>query len=154
MESLSRYPSVAPHILRLAANRDRAKSASAPLKIAYVFDRRSDYLALGFSKEQCEELDSDHTIDCVAVSLRNLGEVELVGSFPSLVSRLAAGAHKQWDLVFNYAKGFAGREAQTPSLLEAFRVSFTLSGSAAQTLCLDRCRTKVHVLRLTSEVGS
>ncbi|KAJ7119920.1 hypothetical protein C8R43DRAFT_900889, partial [Mycena crocata] len=117
------------------------------LRIAYTFDRASDYLALGFTPELCAEFDTDHTIDCVATSLSKLGHVEIVGNFHSLVSRIATGAHKEWDIVFNYTEGVSGvaREAQTPIVLEAFRVPFTLSDATTQVLCLNKAQMKLHL---------
>jgi len=50
-----------------------------PLRIAFTYDSKPEWLALGYSAEQCAELDSDETIEQVAMSLRKFGDVEMVG---------------------------------------------------------------------------
>ena len=113
------------------------------LKIAFTFDRKSDWLALGLTEDECLEFQSDCTIDSIAASLRKCGAVEMVGSMKRMVARLAAGP-ADWDVVFNYAEGYGhvGREAQVPSLLDAWGVHYTLSDPAALALCQDKAKAK------------
>lgn len=95
-----------------------------PLKIAMTFERRSVYMARGYSYEDCAEL-ADAEIDNIYEALRKLGhEVEMVGDIQALVERLASNSAPEWDLVFNTSEGWrgcaAGRESRVPALLEAF----------------------------------
>jgi len=116
-----------------------------PLKIAFTYDRRSDWMALGLSAEQCAEFETDGTIEGIAASLRKLGIVEMVGGIKSLTRLLVSRTEVEWDLVFNICEGYgtAGRESQVPALLEAWDIPFTFSDSATLALCLDKAKTKV-----------
>ncbi|KAG8895105.1 hypothetical protein FRB99_000762 [Tulasnella sp. 403] len=116
------------------------------LNIAYTFDRKSDYLAQGYSDEECGELDKDQTIDTIADTLRSLGHrVDLVGDIKALVNRLTAQPKPDWDLVFNTCAGWNGngREAQVPAILEAYGVNFTLSDSAVMQKAYDKSVAKM-----------
>lgn len=115
------------------------------LKIAFTYDSQSEWLALGYSAEQCAEFDSDKTIEGIAASLRKLGSVQMVGGLKSLTTALAT-SKPDWDIVFNICEGFGntGREAQVPALLEAWGIPFTFSDSATLALCLDKAKTKVR----------
>jgi D-alanine-D-alanine ligase len=72
--------------------------------------------------------------------------VDRIGGVKSLSARLTAG--DRWDLVFNYAEGMFGfaREAQVPSLLDAFQIPYTLSDGLVFALTLHKGMTK-HVVR-------
>ncbi|KAG8868718.1 hypothetical protein FRB98_003291 [Tulasnella sp. 332] len=95
-----------------------------PLKIAMTFERRSEYMARGYSYEDCAEL-PDAEIDNIYEALCKLGhDVEMVGDIKALVERLAHDPAPGWDLVFNTSEGWRGRaaarESRVPALLEAF----------------------------------
>jgi D-alanine-D-alanine ligase len=72
--------------------------------------------------------------------------VDRIGGVKNLVARLNAG--DRWDLVFNYAEGMFGfaREAQVPSLLDAFQIPYTFSDGLVFALTLHKGMTK-HVVR-------
>ena len=114
------------------------------LRIAFTYDSKSEWLALGYSAEQCAEFDSDETIEGIATSLRKLGTVEMIGSLKSL-TKILANSTPNWDIVFNICEGLGslGREAQVPALLEGWGIPFTFSDSATLALCLDKAKTKV-----------
>ena len=114
------------------------------LRIAFTYDCQSEWLALGYSAEQCAEFDSAETIEGIAMSLRKLGTVEMVGGLKSLTKALAT-SKPNWDIVFNICEGIGGigREAQVPALLEGWGIPFTFSDSATLALCLDKAKTKV-----------
>lgn len=114
------------------------------LRIAFTYDCQSEWLALGYSAEQCAEFDSAETIEGIAMSLRKLGTVEMVGGLKSLTKVLAT-SKPNWDIVFNICEGIGGigREAQVPALLEGWGIPFTFSDSATLALCLDKAKTKV-----------
>lgn len=116
------------------------------LKIAFTYDRYSDWMALGLSAEQCAEFASDVTIEGIGASLRKLGVVEMIGGMKSLARSLISRTEVDWDLVFNISEGYgtSGREAQVPALLEAWNIPFTFSDSATLALCLDKAKTKVR----------
>ena len=115
-----------------------------PLKIGFTYDSRSDWIARGYSADQCTEFESDETIEAIAASLRKLGTVEMVGGVKSLTKRLVS-SQPDWDVVFNICEGYGtvGREAQAPAILEAWGIPFTFSDSATLALCLDKSKTKV-----------
>ena len=114
------------------------------LRIAFTYDSQSEWLALGYSVEQCAEFDTDQTIEAIAMSLRKLGTVEMVGGQKSL-TKILATCKPNWDIVFNICEGFGsiGREAQVPALMEGWGVPFTFSDSSTLALCLDKAKTKV-----------
>lgn len=117
------------------------------LSIALVSERKSAYLDLGYSAEQCAALTHDGEIEAVLTTLESLGHhVTLIPGIESLVQRLAAGTYKSWDLVFNMAQGFHGsaREAQVPALLEAYQIPFTFSDAATIAFCQNKVITKVR----------
>ncbi|KAH9474398.1 D-alanine--D-alanine ligase [Psilocybe cubensis] len=114
------------------------------LKIAFTYDSREEWLALGYSAEQCAEFDFDETIQRIAASLRKLGTVEMIGGLKAL-TKVLVKSKPDWDIVFNICEGFGGvgREAQVPALLEAWGIPFTFSDSATLGLCLDKAKTKM-----------
>lgn len=127
--------------------------APRPLKIGFTFDCRSDWIALGFPPEECIEFEAEENIQSIALSLRNLGTVDMIGGLKSLTKRLVS-SEADWDVVFNICEGYGtlGREAQVPALLEAWGIPFTFSDSATLALCLDKAKTKVCFLRFLSIV--
>lgn len=123
---------------------------SKPLTIAFVFDYKSPWLALGLSKEEHSHDTDDHGIPDVVCTLERLGySVVQVDGIKKLVEYLAIGKYREWDLVLNIAEGLHGlaREAQVSCLLEAYGIPFTFADAATTALCLDKGRTKVRCIR-------
>jgi D-alanine-D-alanine ligase len=117
------------------------------MRVGMTYDLRDDYLAQGYGEEETAELDQPQTIEAIADALRELGhEPVSVGNLPALMTRLLAG--ERWDLVFNIAEGLwgAGREAQVPALLDAWRIPYTFSDPMVLALTLHKGMTK-HVVR-------
>ena len=117
------------------------------MRIGFTYDLRDDYLREGYSTEECAEFDEAVTIDAIETALVSLGHtVDRIGGVKHLSRRLVAG--DRWDLVFNYAEGIFGfaREAQVPSLLEAFEIPYTFSDGLVFALTLHKGMTK-HVVR-------
>jgi D-alanine-D-alanine ligase len=101
-----------------------------------TYDLKSEYLAMGYSKEDAAEFDREDTIEGIETSLRESGhEPVRIGHVRTLTHKLAAG--ERWDLVFNIAEGVSGfsREAQVPALLEAYGIPYT--GSDPLTLAVS-----------------
>ncbi|KAJ5095836.1 hypothetical protein NUU61_005192 [Penicillium alfredii] len=118
----------------------------AGLSIALISERRSNYIQLGYSEEDCAALTHDGETQAVSSALKKLGHhVILVPGVESLVQQLAAGEHKGWDLAFNMAQGFYGtaRESQVPALLEAYQVPYTFADAATMALCQNKANTKI-----------
>ena len=116
------------------------------LRVALISEQRSNYLQIGYSEEECAALTHDGEIQAVLSTLEKLGhQATLVPGVESLVQQLAAGKHKDWDLVFNIAQGFHGRarESQVPALLEAYQIPYTFSDAATMALCQNKANTKV-----------
>jgi D-alanine-D-alanine ligase len=117
------------------------------MKVGMTYNLRDDYLALGYSAEETAEFDKVSTIEAIEGALRMLGyETDRIGHVWNLVKRLAAG--DSWDMVFNIAEGLSGfgREAQIPTLLEAYGVPYTFSDPLVSSLTLHKGMTKA-VLR-------
>jgi D-alanine-D-alanine ligase len=117
------------------------------VRIGFTYDLRDDYLREGYGAEACAEFDEAVTIDAIATTLTALGHtVDRIGGVRNLTRRLTAGDN--WDLVFNYAEGMFGfaREAQVPSLLDAFQIPYTFSDGLVFALTLHKGMTK-HVVR-------
>ena len=116
------------------------------LTIALVYELKSVYLARGYTKEQCEELEEDDTVDALENALRHMGHrVVRVGDIKDLVTCLASGESSAWDLVFSTSEGIHGnaREAQVPALLEAYQIPFVGADAVATVLCHDKAKAKV-----------
>ena len=98
--------------------------------IGLTYDLRDEYLQMGFTEDETAEFDREDTIS----SIEN-----------TLVSRLNQG--DRWDLVFNIAEGMygAGREAQVPALLDAYKIPYVFSGPLLLALTLDKALTKIIV---------
>jgi D-alanine-D-alanine ligase len=106
------------------------------MRIGMTYDLKSEYLAMGYSKEDAAEFDREDTIEGIEASLRELGhEPVRIGHVRTLTQKLASG--ERWDLVFNIAEGVSGfsREAQVPALLEAYEIPYT--GSDPLTLAVS-----------------
>jgi D-alanine-D-alanine ligase len=117
------------------------------MRIGICYDLRSDYLAQGYSEEETAEFDSEVTIDAIYEALSRQGwEPVKIGGIKKLAEALVAG--ERWDAVFNFCEGMHGlaREAQVPTLLDAYRIPYVFSDAVAMALTLDKATTK-HVLR-------
>lgn len=86
------------------------------------------------------ELDTPATIAAIEGALTDLGHsVVRIGNLRALLPRLAAGA-LGCEVAFNLAEGTRGlgREAQIPTLLEAFGVPYSGSDPLALAISLDK----------------
>jgi D-alanine-D-alanine ligase len=113
------------------------------LKIGITYDLKSEYLKLGYSKEEVAEFDGEDTIDAIEEALKANGyTTERIGNIFRLTEYLASG--KRCDLVFNIAEGMYGtaREAQVPCLLDAYQIPYVFSGPDILTLSLDKALSK------------
>jgi D-alanine-D-alanine ligase len=113
------------------------------MKIGLTYDLRSEYLAMGYSKEETAELDKEETIAGIEHALQFLGyKTERIGHVQQLMQRLLKG--EKWDLVFNICEGIygSGRESLVPALLDAFRIPYTFSPPATLALSLDKAACK------------
>lgn len=111
--------------------------------VGLTYDLRSDYLAEGYGEEETAEFDSPATIQALDDAIRALGhETFRIGNIRRLTERLAKG--ERWDLVFNIAEGLngIGREAQVPSLLDAYGIAYTFSDPMIMGLTLHKGMTK------------
>jgi len=111
--------------------------------IGITYDLREDYLRAGYSPEETAEFDHIETINAIDDSLKNLGfRTERIGNIKSLIQKLALG--ESWDLVFNIAEGMLGtaREAQVPSLLDAYGIPYIFSDPLVLTLALHKAFAK------------
>ncbi len=113
------------------------------MKFGFTYDLRSDYLARGFSEEETAEFDRPDTIDAIDAALSALGhQVVRIGSVQSLVEKLAR--NERWDMVFNICEGMYGisREAQVPTLLEAYNIPYVFSDPLVLNLTLHKGMAK------------
>ncbi|MBN1760329.1 MAG: hypothetical protein JW863_18520 [Chitinispirillaceae bacterium] len=120
------------------------------MKIGLTYDLRSDYLASGFSEEETAEFDSEETVSAIENALQENGfSTERIGNVFALVTSLASG--NRWDMVFNITEGMFGasREAQVPSLLEAYRIPVTFSDS----LIISLTHSKPVAKELVRQMG-
>lgn len=114
-----------------------------PLHIALTYDLKAEYLALGYTADECAELDSVETVDAIASVAGSMGHrTTRVGHVKELARRLVAG--ERWDLVINIAEGMhgIGRESQVPALLDAYRVPYTFSDPLVCALTLHKAMCK------------
>jgi len=114
--------------------------------IGITYDLRDEYMAMGFSEDETAEFDREGTISSIETTLAELGyQTDRIGHIKNLVYRLNQG--DRWDLVFNIAEGMygAGREAQVPALLDAYRIPYVFSGPLVLALTLDKALTKIIV---------
>jgi len=113
------------------------------MKVGITYDLREDYLAQGFGEEETAEFDRPDTIEAIEATLTDLGfHAARIGNIWALAPRLVAG--ERWDLVFNIAEGLRGfaREAQVPSLLDAYDIPYTFSDPMILALTLHKGMTK------------
>lgn len=117
------------------------------MRIGICYDLRSDYLAMGYSEEETAEFDSEVTIDAIYDALAAQGwEPVKIGGIKRLAEALVRG--ERWDAVFNFCEGMYGlaREAQVPTLLDAYQIPYVFSDALTMALTLDKAMTK-HVVR-------
>ena len=117
------------------------------MKVGLTYDLRQDYLDRGYSEEETAEFDRIDTIEAIEQTLQSLGySTDRIGNIRDLAKRLNLG--DRWDLVFNIAEGLRGigREAQVPSLLDAYEIPYTFSDPLVLALTLHKGMTK-RVLR-------
>jgi len=113
------------------------------MRIGVTYDLRSEYLALGYSEEETAEFDSEVTIDALCDALASLGwEPVRIGGIAKLTHALVRG--ERWDAVFNFCEGLRGlaREAQVPTLLDAYDIPYVFSDALTMALTLDKAMTK------------
>jgi len=113
------------------------------MKVGITYDLREDYLAQGYGEEETAEFDRLDTIEAIEGTLTELGfQAARIGNIWALAPRLVAG--ERWDLVFNIAEGLRGfaREAQVPSLLDAYDIPYTFSDPMILALTLHKGMTK------------
>ncbi|HYR01698.1 MAG TPA: D-alanine--D-alanine ligase [Syntrophobacteria bacterium] len=113
------------------------------MKVGITYDLREDYLAQGYGEEETAEFDRLDTIEAIEGTLTDLGfQAARIGNIWALAPRLVAG--ERWDLVFNIAEGLRGfaREAQVPSLLDAYDIPYTFSDPMILALTLHKGMTK------------
>jgi D-alanine-D-alanine ligase len=69
-----------------------------------------------------------------------------IGGIKKLAEALVRG--ERWDAVFNFCEGMKGlaREAQVPTLLDAYDIPYVFSDSLTMALTLDKAMTK-HIVR-------
>lgn len=117
------------------------------MRIGVCYDLRSEYLAMGYSEEDTAEFDSEITIDAICDALSSQGWKPVkIGGIKKLASALVNG--ERWDAVFNFCEGMKGlaREAQVPTLLDAYDIPYVFSDSLTMALTLDKAMTK-HIVR-------
>jgi D-alanine-D-alanine ligase len=117
------------------------------MRIGICYDLRSDYLAQGYSEEETAEFDSEVTIDAIFDTLAEQGwEPVRIGGIKNLAEALVRG--ERWDAVFNFCEGMHGlaREAQVPTLLDAYQIPYVFSDAVTMAVTLDKATTK-HILR-------
>jgi len=113
------------------------------ITIGITYDLKTDYRKLGYSVAECAEFDAIETIDAIENALNHLGyKTVRIGNLFALIERLNKG--EKWDLVFNIAEGMYGygREAQIPTLLEAYQIPFTFSDSLVCAITLHKGMSK------------
>jgi D-alanine-D-alanine ligase len=102
---------------------------------------------MGYSEEDTAEFDSEITIDAICDALAGQGWKPVkIGGIKKLASALVNG--ERWDAVFNFCEGMKGlaREAQVPTLLDAYDIPYVFSDSLTMALTLDKAMTK-HIVR-------
>jgi len=118
-------------------------------KIGFVYDSKTEYLKKyrtykkSFLNELVAEFDTDETISEIVYALSSAGhKVEMVGNVSNLLKSIIQG--KRWDIVFNIAEGFCGRnrESQVPLLLELYKIPYIGSDALTMGLTMDKVLAK------------
>jgi D-alanine-D-alanine ligase and related ATP-grasp enzymes len=107
--------------------------------IGMTYNLKSYYLTRDYSIEEVAEFDCEETIQSIEDVLEDLGhQVVRIGCLEQLMQRLLNG--ERWDLVFNIAEGIngIGREAQIPSILDAYKIPYTFSTTEIMAAALDK----------------
>ena len=105
------------------------------MRIGVCYDLKSDYLAQGYSEEETAEFDAEVTIDAICDALAYQGwQPVKIGGIKKLAEALVAG--ERWDAVFNFCEGMYGlaREAQVPTLLDAYQIPYVFSDALTMAL--------------------
>src|SRR5215470_7917409 len=113
------------------------------MRIGVTYDLRADYLAMGFGEEETAEFDAVETIDAICQTLGALGFHPVrVGNIHKLAEALVRGA--RYDAVFNICEGLKGlaREAQVPTLLDAYDIPYVFSDPLTLAMALDKSIAK------------
>ncbi|MBX3317335.1 MAG: ATP-grasp domain-containing protein [Phycisphaeraceae bacterium] len=123
------------------------------MHIGLTYDLKDEYLAQGYTPDECSELDCVETVDALAAVAESMGHrTTRVGHVKELARRLVAG--ERWDLVINIAEGMhgIGREAQVPALLDAYRIPYTFSDPLVCALTLHKgmCKRVVRDMGLNT----
>jgi len=108
-----------------------------------TYDLKDDYIAEGYSSEQAAEFDRLSTIDAIDNAIKKMGiKTERIGNVKSLIKKIAEGKH--WDFVFNICEELygIGREAQVPTILDVYNITYTFSDPLVLSLCLHKGMTK------------
>lgn len=124
----------------------RKKAMSNKKTIGITYDLKDDYLKMGFDSEEVAEFDSIDTINAIDEALINYGYNTIrIGNIYNLVKFLANG--NRVDLVFNICEGLHGssREAQVPSLLEAYNIDCVFSNAESLSNTLNKATAKTIV---------
>ncbi|KAJ4454857.1 putative D-alanine--D-alanine ligase [Paratrimastix pyriformis] len=119
---------------------------TTPMRIAFTYDLKADYLARGFSETDAGEFDIDETVDALEAAIKANGhECIRIGDVQSFVEHLARG--ERWDLVMNICEGVQGiaRESQVPILCEAYGIPCTHSDPFTLAICMHKGATKMVV---------
>jgi D-alanine-D-alanine ligase len=114
--------------------------------IGLTYDLKDDYINKGYDSETVAELDSIETINAIDEALQNYGYQTIrIGNIFNLVKFLNSG--KKVDLVFNICEGLNGpsREAQVPSILEAYSIDCVFSSALVLTITLNKALAKTIV---------
>jgi D-alanine-D-alanine ligase len=113
------------------------------IKVGLTYDLRSDYLAMGYTEEQCAEFDKIDTVEGIEQALEELGyNTDRIGHVKNLIHKLSHG--EKWDIVFNICEGIhgIGREAQVPAILDVYNIPYTFSDVLVLSLTLHKGMTK------------
>ena len=109
------------------------------MNIGFTYDLRSDYLKLGYTKEETAEFDKESTIEGIEQDIEKAGHhVERIGNSQSLMKALLEG--KRWDMVFNITEGLygEGRESLVPALLDSYKIPYVFSGPVTLGISLNK----------------
>lgn len=112
------------------------------LKVGLTYDLKSEYLKMGFTKEEVAELDAEETVEAIETEMKRQGYVPVrIGHAKALMAALVKG--ETYDIVFNIAEGIygLGREALVPAILDAYRIPYTFSGPDLMALSLNKAYT-------------
>ncbi|RHD05870.1 D-alanine--D-alanine ligase family protein [Roseburia inulinivorans] len=113
------------------------------MKIGITYDLKSDY-GIEQTNITFEDFSTMSEIEGIQQELEQLGHsVYMIGSPEHFMLELQNGIYKQYDMIMNFAEGFASRnrEALVPAACEMFHIPYTCSDSHAMNLTLDKHQT-------------